>query len=311
MRGTPYNKFMEFHTDTANPIRILIVTTDNALCRTVKKILQNRLRDVSVVKDIHQVMDLPGAESDQFSCVLYDLETSICPQENLLSQLRIQAKAPILVILPQKNIDVSLRKFLMNASAVILKDLLREQLETTMDIVLSRFTECMEYHFRSIVDSGVALIWTSAPDKKCDYFNQPWLQFTGRKLESELGYGWAEGVHPDDLERCVAIYEKSFEAREKFNMEYRLHTATGEYKWIQDFGTPRFDKAGNFIGYVGHCIDVDMRKKAEDDLKEKINELERFSRLTVDRELHMIELKKEVNMLLEEYKPPRKYTIHE
>jgi PAS domain S-box-containing protein len=169
----------------------------------------------------------------------------------------------------------------------------------------------MEYHFRSIVDSGVALIWTAGTDQKCDYFNQPWLQFTGRALEAELGDGWAEGVHPDDLERCVEIYHTAFAAREKFSMEYRLHTAAGDYKWIQDIGTPRYNEKGIFIGYVGHCIDIDKRKKAEAQLKDKMNELERFTKLTVDRELHMIELKKEVNALLEKNNLQRKYIIHE
>ena len=121
-----------------------------------------------------------------------------------------------------------------------------------------------ETHFRTLADSGQALIWTSGIDKKCNYFNLPWLNFTGRTLEQELGDGWTEGVHPDDLQQCIEIYAAAFDRREKFNMEYRLRHAGGEYRWIQDSGTPRYSSKGEFIGYIGHCLDINDRKQAEE-----------------------------------------------
>lgn len=121
-----------------------------------------------------------------------------------------------------------------------------------------------ETHFRTLADSGQALIWTSDIDKKCSYFNLPWLNFTGRTLEQELGDGWTEGVHPDDLQQCIEIYAAAFNRREKFSMEYRLRHAGGEYRWIQDNGTPRYSSKGEFIGYIGHCLDINARKLADD-----------------------------------------------
>jgi PAS domain S-box-containing protein len=98
-----------------------------------------------------------------------------------------------------------------------------------------------ELHFRTLANSGQALVWTSGLDMGCDYFNEPWLRFTGRTLEQELGDGWTEGVHPDDLTRSLETYRTAFARRVPFAIEYRLRHASGEYRWIIDQGSPRYD----------------------------------------------------------------------
>src|SRR5574344_1809784 len=123
-------------------------------------------------------------------------------------------------------------------------------------------------HFQTLANNGQALIWTSGTDKKCNYFNQPWLNFTGRALEEEIGDGWTEGVHPDDFDHCVTTYINAFEKREKFSMEYRVRHVSGEYRWIQDDGTPRYNSKGEFIGYIGHCLDIQERKLMDLELQE-------------------------------------------
>ena len=122
-----------------------------------------------------------------------------------------------------------------------------------------------EQNFRTLADSGRALIWTSGTDKLCYYFNRVWLEFTGRKHEQEMGNGWVEGVHPDDLQRCLDIYIGAFDRREKFSMEYRMLRYDGEYRWILDDGCPRYDSRGEFIGYIGHCLDISERKHDEEE----------------------------------------------
>lgn len=121
-----------------------------------------------------------------------------------------------------------------------------------------------EQHYRTVADGGSVLIWTSGTDKLCNYFNQPWLRFTGRPLEKELGNGWAEGVHPEDFEACLATYTEAFDRRQSFGMAYRLRRADGAYRWIQDDGNPRFDSHGEFIGYIGFCYDITDRKLADE-----------------------------------------------
>jgi PAS domain S-box-containing protein len=124
-----------------------------------------------------------------------------------------------------------------------------------------------ENNYRTLMDSGLALIWLAGTDKLCIYFNRVWLEFTGRTLKQEMGNGWAEGVHHDDLDRCFKIYSGSFDRRESFIMEYRLRRFDGEFRWIIDQGSPRYDSNGEFSGYIGHCIDITDRKNAEELLR--------------------------------------------
>jgi PAS domain S-box-containing protein len=101
-----------------------------------------------------------------------------------------------------------------------------------------------EDRFRFVANTAPMMIWMSGPDKLYMYFNQGWLDFTGRSIEAELGNGWAEGVHAGDLERYQNSYTKAFDAREPFQMEFRFRRHDGAYRWIFNQGVPRFSGDG-------------------------------------------------------------------
>jgi len=128
--------------------------------------------------------------------------------------------------------------------------------------------------YRILVEQAPIMIWRANTSAECDYFNQQWFTFTGRQIDQERGNGWAEGVFPEDFDRCLKIYLAAFAKREIFEMEYRLRRHDGEYRWIFDRGVPFNDDAGNFGGYIGSCIDITERVAAR-----KLIERERDSEI--------------------------------
>lgn len=161
------------------------------------------------------------------------------------------------------------------------------------DITPSKLAEASlresEERFRLVANTAPVMIWMSGLDGLCTYFNQPWLEFTGRSIHEELGNGWAEGVHPEDLEQCLETYTKAFNRHENFQVEYRLRRHDGEYRWIFDSGVPRWNSDGSFAGFIGSCVDVTERKLAEQGLSamsRRLIQAQEEERTWIARELH-------------------------
>jgi PAS domain S-box-containing protein len=130
-----------------------------------------------------------------------------------------------------------------------------------------------EVRFQTMADTAPVLIWMTGTDSLCNYFNKPWLEFTGRTMEQEVGIGWTEGVHPDDVRGCFDCFLPAFHARKPFRMEYRLRRADGEYRWVIESGIPRYTGAGEFAGYIGSNIDITDLKRAEVE-RQRLRQLE-------------------------------------
>lgn len=124
--------------------------------------------------------------------------------------------------------------------------------------------QAKDRQFQNMADAVPAMIWISGADSLATYFNQGWLDFTGRTLEQELGNGWEEGVYSDDRQRSLDTYLSSFHSRQPYKMEYRLRRADGKFRWILSHGVPRIGDQGEFEGYVGSCVDITEQKTIEE-----------------------------------------------
>jgi PAS domain S-box-containing protein len=152
-----------------------------------------------------------------------------------------------------------------------------------------------ESRFRYLADNAPVLIWMSGLDKLCFHFNKTWLDFTGRTMEQELGNGWAEGVHPDDLQFCLDVYTTSFDMHQSFEMEFRLRRFDGEYHWMLDTGIPRFAADGEFLGYIGTCTDISDRKAVEQEILEKQKFIQKIAEASPNI-LYLYDLQEQCNV---------------
>jgi len=119
-----------------------------------------------------------------------------------------------------------------------------------------------EERFKRLADASPVMIWVSGPDALINYFNRSWLEFRGRTLETEMGNGWTEGLHPDDRNLAVETYLKSFSARQPFRMQFRMRRADGEYVWVENRAAPFYDGDGRLGGFTGSVVDVNDKRAA-------------------------------------------------
>jgi PAS domain S-box-containing protein len=205
-----------------------------------------------------------------------------------LAQERVP-ELPFIVVTGSKNEETAVQCLKAGAADYVIKShifrlpyALRDALEhariRTEKEAASRALKESEENYRTLADSGQALIWTADAERSYTYFNKPWLEFTGRSFEQEAGDGWMDGVHPEDLTGYRAVYDAAFTARQKFSLEFRLRRADGIYRWVQNDGSPRLTGDGRFLGYIGHCLDISERKTAEQQLRLTLAERETLLR---------------------------------
>jgi two-component system, sensor histidine kinase PdtaS len=139
-------------------------------------------------------------------------------------------------------------------------------------------TRSAEQDFLLLADNAPVMIWRAGPGRGLDWFNKPWLSFTGRTLEEELGFGWADGIHPEDRDARLNVYADAFKRREEFTNTYRLRRSDGSYRWVLDNGRPYRSADGIFRGYFGSVFDVTEQKLAEQQLEQALVEREMLLR---------------------------------
>ena len=147
-------------------------------------------------------------------------------------------------------------------------EFLKKELNYYKQLAEDYKTHCRYYN--SIINEIPTLIWSCDEESRNNFVNKGWLDFTGREYEDELGYGWVENIHPEDLDYCIHNFIEAFKSRQIFSLEYRLRRGDGVYRWVIDSRVPRLDENNVFQGYIG-CI-TDITDKKESELKVKFTQ---------------------------------------
>jgi PAS domain S-box-containing protein len=124
-----------------------------------------------------------------------------------------------------------------------------------------------EREFRLLVETIPALVWRGTPEGELDYLNARAVEYLGFTAESLTGGRWLELVHPDHRDAVVGRWVQSATTGSSYEDIYRLRRADGHYRWIQSVGEPFYDGEGRIAHWYGLVIDIEDRKRVEDDLR--------------------------------------------
>ncbi len=164
-------------------------------------------------------------------------------------------------------VDYVLKDKLTRLPSAVERAVQESHLQSEKQTALDALKES-ELRFRRIADNSPMLIWMSDVNRNTNYVNATWCQFTGRSMEDEVEKGWLESVHPEDHMVCKNAFNGAFNFRTQFTCEYRLRYHDGSYRWVFDTGIPNYLPNGEFIGFLGSCIDITERKRSEEQLRE-------------------------------------------
>jgi len=136
-----------------------------------------------------------------------------------------------------------------------------------------------ENHFRELVEALPLLVWTAAPDGRCDYVSPQWVAHTGLPAEKQVGWGWQKLVHPEDLEALRAGWRCALENEEIFDGEFRIRGADGFYRWFKSRATPQRDGHSKIVKWFGTNIEIDRQKWQEEALRVRLEADARVKKL--------------------------------
>ena len=137
-----------------------------------------------------------------------------------------------------------------------------------------------ERELREVIETIPVMAWSTAADGSAEFFNQRWLQYTGLTAAQARGTGWTIALHPNDLNGLVDYWQGILASGRPGEFEARLRRFDGEDRWFLFRATPSLDENGKVIKWYGTNIDIEERKRAEQDLRRSEAYLAEAQRMT-------------------------------
>jgi PAS domain S-box-containing protein len=285
------------------PATIYLVDDDRSIRVAISRLLRAAGYRVVAYESGKQLLANPPGLED--SCILLDMRMPEVDGLDVQERLNeIGSGLPVVFLTGHGSVETSVQAIKAGAEDVLTKPVSKGALLRAVERALMRpratvgqrsksttppsdsppgdlaveLADGLDARFCEVMDTAPVMIWISGPDKQCVWFNVPWLTFTGRDMQQEIGNGWSEGVHPKDFDRCLETYIGHFDARTEFRMEYRLRRHDGAYRWIDDTGIPRYARDGSFLGYIGSCTDIHEHRVTQSELRRRLLEIARLTR---------------------------------
>jgi len=126
-----------------------------------------------------------------------------------------------------------------------------------------------EKSVRLIVDGIAGLVAIMTPEGEVEFVNNQALEYFGKTLEELKGWATSDAVHPDDLPQAAAAWKHSVETGDPYDVDHRLRSADGAYRWFHSRGLPLRDAKGCIVRWYNLLTDIDERRRAEEKLKEE------------------------------------------
>ena len=132
----------------------------------------------------------------------------------------------------------------------------------TEEVNARRLKEESEVRFRFLLNAMPQQVWTAMPDGRLDYVNQIVSRNFGMKGSDISGLGWYKFVHPNDLPRCLKVWQSALETGNEYMVEFRLRFADGTYRWHLARALPLIEN-GEIKLWLGTNTDIDVQKNNE------------------------------------------------
>ncbi len=135
-----------------------------------------------------------------------------------------------------------------------------------------------EERFRSYIEMTEQLVWTTNARGEVKEDLPTWRKYTGQSFRQLKDSGWSKALHPGDVKRVVKVWKNAVSRKIPYEVEYRIRRYDGLYRYFLVRGVPVFSTDGNIHEWVGTCIDISDRKKAEEELVKRAEQMEDLNR---------------------------------
>ena len=185
---------------------------------------------------------------------------------------------PLLFVTGYRSDEQLFRGYDLGAVDFLFRPLVPEILQSKVRVFveLSRTAGLLresERSLRQLAESLPQLVWTCAPDGRCDYLGPQWVGYTGLPEGSQLGFGWLDQLHPEDRFRTIEAWNDAVRSGGNLDVEFRIRRQDGMYRWFKTRAVPLKDEQGRIVKWFGTNTDIEESKAAAEQVRQSMEEL--------------------------------------